>query len=395
MIDFSLTAEHQDLQARTAAFVREELIPLEEDPRAKGKHISDEFRRELNALAKARGLLCPQAGKDWGGLDLSHVGRAVVFEEAGYSFLGPLAMHLSAPDEGNMHLLEAVGDAEQKEQYLARMTTGEIRSSFLMTEPSPGAGADPGMLQTSAKRDGNHFVINGHKWLITGAHGAGVFIIMAKMADEEGATMFLSEPDAAGIELVREIETIAEGFAGGHAEIKLTDVRLPASSVLGEVGKGFPYAQVRLVPARLTHCMRWLGAARRANDIALDYARNRQSFGKRLTEHEGVGFMLADNEIDLNISRLAILQVAWMLDNDIRCGLESGTSKVLCSEAQFRVVDRAMQIMGGTGVTTETVVERFFREIRSFRIYDGPNEVHRWAVGRRLVHRRDKALGVA
>ena len=395
MIDFSLPDDLKDLQERTAAFIREDIIPLEKDPRAAGKGISDEFRRELNALAKARGLLCPQAGTEWGGLGLSHLGRAIVFEEAGYSFLGPLAMHLSAPDEGNMHLVEAVGDDDQKAQYLGRMTSGEIRSSFLMTEPAPGAGADPGLLRTTAKRDGNHFVINGRKWLITGAHGAGVFIIMAKMADEDGATMFLCDPDVAGIELVREVETMAEGFAGGHAEINLNDVRLPASTILGEVGKGFEYAQVRLVPARLTHCMRWLGGARRANDVAMDYARDRHAFGKRLTEHEGVGFMIADNEIDLNASRLAIWQVAWMLDNNIRCGLESGTSKILCAEALFRVVDRALQMMGGTGVTTETVVERFFREIRAFRVYDGPSEVHRWAVARRLVHRRDKALGIA
>ncbi|MCB1549890.1 MAG: acyl-CoA dehydrogenase family protein [Hyphomicrobiaceae bacterium] len=390
MIDLSLPADLQDLKARTAAFVREELLPLERDPRAAG-HISDAFRRELNARAAARGLLAPQVGTAWGGLGLSHVGRAAVFEEAGYSFLGPLAMHLSAPDEANMHMLEEIASEEQKARWLARLTSGEIRSSFLMTEPAPGAGADPGLLKTTARRDGNHFVIDGHKWLITGAHGAGLYIIMARMADEDGATMFLCEPDTAGITLVREVGTMAEGFAGGHAEVRLDGVRLPASAVLGEVGKGFQYAQVRLVPARLTHCMRWLGAARRCHDIALDYALDRTAFGKPLHEHEGVGFMIADNEMELNLARLSILQCAWLLDTGDKANMESGLAKVFCSEALFRVADRSLQILGGTGVSTDTVVERFFREIRAFRVYDGPSEVHRWAIARRLTYRRARA----
>ena len=389
MIDFSIPKELEELRLRTAAFIREEIIPLEKDPRAKGLDIPDDFRREMNALAAKRGLLCPQAPKEWGGQGLDHFGHAVIFEEAGYSPLGGLAMHLNAPDEGNMHLMAKVGSDEQKQRWLKRMVTGEIRSSFLMTEPAPGAGADPGALMTKARRDGNHFVIDGRKWLITGAYGAGLYIIMAKMADEEGATMFLVDPKTtAGITLVREVDTIAGGFSGGHAEITLDKVRVPATDILGEVGKGFQYAQVRLVPARLTHCMRWLGAARRANDIATEYAKKRMAFGKPLAEHEGVGFQIADNAIDLHMARLSIWHTAWLLDQGHRATHESSMAKVFCSEALFRVADRSMQVMGGTGVSTDTVVEQIFRGIRAFRIYDGPSEVHRWSIAKRLTAER-------
>ncbi|MGF1649625.1 MAG: acyl-CoA dehydrogenase family protein [Hyphomicrobiaceae bacterium] len=385
MIDFALSDTHERLKDRTRNFIARDIIPMEADPRALAGHMSDEFRIELNTKARAAGLLAPQAGEEWGGLGLSHVGRAIVFEEAGYSLLGPVAMHIHAPDEGNMHMLELIATNEQKQRYLAPLVRAEIRSAFLMTEPDGGAGADPGNLRTSARRDGNHFVINGRKWLITGAHGAGVYIIMAKMEGEDGATMFLADPDTPGISLVREVDTMAGCFTGGHAEILLENVRVPADAVLGEVGQGFKYAQVRLVPARLTHCMRWLGAARRAHDIACAYAAKRTAFGKALVEHEGVGFQLADNEIDLHTARLTIWQVAWLLDKGQRANKESSLSKIFVAEALFRVADRSLQVLGGLGVSRDTPVSRIFDEIRAFRVYDGPSEVHRWALANRIA----------
>ncbi|KAB2913277.1 MAG: acyl-CoA dehydrogenase [Hyphomicrobiaceae bacterium] len=393
-MDFSLPPELAELQARVRSFIVGEIIPLEEDPRARGDHVDDGFRRYLNAIARKAGLLAPQAERRWGGLGLSHLARAVVFEEAGYSPLGPVAMHLHAPDEGNMHLLETVATEEQKQHWLKPLAGGEIRSAFLMTEPDGGAGADPDNLRTTARRDGTNFVINGRKWLITGGHGAALYIIMARMAEEDGATMFLADADTPGIERVREISTMAGGFTGGHAEVKLENVRVGSDAVLGEVGKGFAYAQVRLVPARLTHCMRWLGAARRAHDIAAAYARQRWAFGARLVEHQGVGFQLADNEIDLHMARLAIWHVAWLLDRGERANAASSMVKVFCSEAEYRVADRALQVLGGLGVTTDTRVEAIFRGIRAFRIYDGPSEVHRWALARRIA-RTDRAVGGA
>ncbi len=383
-MDFSIPPDLQELQQRTRTFIHEQILPLEGDARQTRHGPTDAFRRELNGLAEAAGLLAPHVGTEWGGLGLGHVGKALVFEEAGYSLLGPLAMNISAPDEGNMHLLEAVGSEEQKERWLAPLARGEIRSCFCMTEPAPGAGSDPAALRTKAVQDGNHWVVNGEKWFITGAAGAGFAIIMA--AGEDGrATMFLAEMDTPGIEVVRAMDSLDQGFPGGHAVVRFHDVRVPASDILGELGKGFRYAQVRLAPARLTHCMRWLGAAKRAHEIAAGYARTREVFGQVLGNHEGVGFMLADNEMDIRTARLAIWHTAWLLDQGDRAGTESSMAKVICSEAIWRVADRCVQIMGGQGVTGETLVERIFREVRGFRIYDGPSEVHRWSLARRVM----------
>lgn len=383
-MDFTIPAELVELQERTRDFIHAKIIPLELDLRQTGHGPSDELRREMNGLAAAAGLLAPHVAKEYGGLGLGHVGRAVVFEEAGYSVLGPLAMNLSAPDEGNMHLMEVVGTEAQKERWLKPLASGAIRSCFAMTEPPPGAGSDPAALSTMAVRDGNDYVITGRKWFITGAVGAGFAIVMAKGEDGK-ATMFLTDMDRKEIRVERLMDTMDQGFAGGHAVLSFDGLRVGADDVLGEVGAGFRYAQVRLAPARLTHCMRWLGAARRAQDIALGYAAQRKAFGKTLAEHEGVGFMLADNEMDIRTSRLTIWHTAWLLDQGERAGTESSIAKVVCSEAIYRVADRCVQVLGGQGVSGETVVERIFREVRAFRIYDGPSEVHRWSLAQKLV----------
>ena len=207
---------------------------------------------------------------------------------------------------------------------------------------------------------------------------------MAKTEDG-GATMFLTDMDAPGIEIVRTMDSLDQGFPGGHCVVRFNGLRVPATDILGEVGKGFRYAQVRLAPARLTHCMRWLGAARRAHEIATGYAQTREAFGQKLGHHEGVGFMLADNEMDIRISHMMILQTAWVLDQGERGGTESSMAKVICSEAICRVVDRCVQVLGGQGVTGETLVERIYREVRGFRIYDGPSEVHRWSLAQKIM----------
>ena len=383
MIDFSLTPAQDELRSRVDAFIRGRIIPLEGDPRQGAHGPRDDFRRELNGLAHDAGLLAPHVGREWGGLGLDHVSCAIVFEAAGYSPIGPIAMNCSAPDEGNMHMLEVIATDAQKRRFLAPLASGAVRSCFAMTEPAPGAGADPDLLATEARAEADGYVVNGRKWLITGADGAAFAIIMARAP--EGATMFLADMSAPGIRIERILDTIDQGFAGGHAVLAFENLRVPREDVLGAPGEGFKYAQVRLAPARLTHCMRWLGAARRAHDIALRYAAKRRAFGKTLVEHEGVGFMLADNEMDLHQCRLAIWHCAWLLDQGASAGSMSSMTKVLSSEALFRVADRCVQILGGLGVTRDTVVERIFREIRAFRIYDGPSEVHRWALARRAL----------
>ena len=387
-MDFSLSPELAELQQRVRKFIREKIVPLEGDDRQTHHGPTEEFRRELVALAAAEGLVAPHVGTEYGGMGLDHVAKAIVFEEAGYSLLGPVALHIFAPDEGNMHLLEQVASHEQKERWLRPLAAGLTRSCFCMTEPAPGAGSDPAAMNTTAVKDGNHYVINGTKWFITGAYGAAFAIIMAKVegGPHDGhATMFLADLPNPAIRIERTLDTIDSSFTGGHAVIDFRDLRLPADAVLGEVGKGFRYAQVRLAPARLSHCMRWLGSAVRAQDIAADYARTRKAFGKTLGEHEGVSFMLADNHMDIHQSRLSILHTAWLLDQGHRASNESSMSKVVCSEAIARVADRSMQILGGMGITRDTVVERIFRDTRAFRIYDGPSEVHRWALGARIV----------
>ena len=393
MIDFSLEPREFALKDRVDAFMREHVIPSENDPRLGAHGPSDALRRDLNGRARAAGLLAPHAGERWGGLGLNHRQRAIVFEAAGYSTLGPLALNCAAPDEGNMHLLETVAREDQKERWLKPLVSGEIRSCFAMTEPHPGAGADPTLLRTTARREGDHFIVNGRKWLITGADGAKFVIIMARIEDGDsaGATMFLTDMDASGLRIQRTMATMDRSFAGGHAELVFEDLRIPAENILGEAGAGFKYAQVRLAPARLTHCMRWLGAARRAHDIAMDHARRREAFGRPIGEHEGIGFMLADNEMDLHQCRLTIWHTAWLLDQGAPARHESSMAKVLCSEALFRVADRCVQILGGMGVTHDTVVANIFSGLRSFRIYDGPSEVHRWAIARRVLKAANKA----
>jgi len=382
-MDFELTSRQRDLQQQTREFIANKIMPLESDARLGAHGPEESLRAELVALAREAGLLTPHASKEMGGLGLSHIEKAIVFEEAGYSRLGPTALNIHAPDEGNIHLMEAVATEEHKERWLRPQVQGHTRSCFAMTEPD-GAGADPSMLATTAVRDGDDYVINGQKWFITGAYGAAYVIIMAKLEDG-AATMFLADMDTPGIELVRQMDAMDTCFTGGHAVMQFKDLRIPATQVLGELGKGFRYAQIRLAPARLTHCMRWLGQARRAHDIATDYARNRQAFGKPLGKHEGVGFMLADNDMDLQTARLHIWHTASVLDRGEMANFESSRAKVVCSEAEWQVVDRCVQILGGQGVTGETELMRIFMDMRSFRIYDGPSEVHRWSMARKIL----------
>lgn len=380
----TLSNELFELQQKVREFIQQEVIPLEGDPRQDSHGPSEALRQELVSRARRWGLLTPHASQEMGGLGWSHLQKAVAFEEAGYSALGPIALNIHAPDEGNIHLLDAVANDTQKERWLRKLVAGEIRSCFAMTEPAPGAGSDPSMLQTTAIEDGDDYIINGRKWLITGADGASVAIIMAKMQDGS-ASMFLTYTNVEGFILEKNMNAMDSCFSGGHGILRFENLRIPKENVLGEIGKGFKYAQVRLAPARLTHCMRWLGQARRAHDIATQYARERQSFGKRLGDHQGVGFMLADNEMDILTTRLAVHYCAQVLDLGEKGNYESSLVKVISSEGIWRVVDRSVQILGGQAMTDESVVCKIFKDARGFRIYDGANEVHRMSIAKKLL----------
>ena len=395
MIDFEIPPELAELRDQVEDFIGNKIIPYENDNRQTAHGPSEELRRELVELSRTAGLLSPPGPKEFGGLGLDHCGMAVVFEAAGWSTLGPLALNIQAPDEGNVNLLNVVATHEQKARWLAPLVRGEIRSVFSMTETvTDGAGSDPSLLQTTAQQVPDGFVINGRKWMITGVPEASINIVMARTLDvrgaDLGATMFLVDMNAPGFRVDRTLETIDTNSPGGHAEVSFRDVHVTSDRVLGQIGEGFRNAQVRLGPARLTHCMRWLGAARRCHAIAAEYAGRRHSFGRTIGEHQGVGFMLADNEIELHLSRLTIWHAAWLLDHADHARDETSMAKIFCSEALGRVVDRSLQILGSIGITRDTVVERIYRDIRPFRIYDGPSEVHRQALARRIILRNTK-----
>jgi acyl-CoA dehydrogenase len=394
-IDLTPDRDVAELAARTAAFVRTVVAP--EEARLGGVPDSggEELRRRLQQSAREAGVFAPNVAKEYGGQGLDMRARAVVFEEAGWSLFGPLALNIAAPDEGNMHLLEAVATAEQKEQYLRPLAEGTVRSCFAMTEPAPGAGSDPTALSTTATPTTAGWLVNGRKWFITGADGAAYTICMARTSgqpgDRGGATMFLIDADAPGLRITRHIDSLDEGFFGGHCEIEFDDVFVSEEAVLGAVDKGFDYAQVRLAPARLTHCMRWLGIARRAQEIAVERAAERELFGSRLGDLGMVQAMIADSEIDIAASRLLIWQACAELDHGRSAAQSSSIAKTFVAEAVGRVVDRSLQICGALGVSGDILLSRYLREVRPFRIYDGSSETHRWAIAKRRMRQRAAA----
>ena len=377
----------EEIARRVEAFVRDVVVPYEKDPRRDDHGPTDALVTELRDKARAAGVLTPHILAD--GSHLTQLETATVLKASGLSPLGPVAVNTAAPDEGNMYLLGKMGSPEMKERFLRPMVEGRARSAFLMTEPAGegGAGSDPSMMQTTAVQDGNHWVINGRKAFITGFKGAKVGIVMAKST--EGACLFLVDLPEPAIRIERVLHTIDSSMPGGHAVLSIDNLRVPADQMLGQPGDGFKYAQVRLSPARLSHCMRWYGATKRANEIATAYAVKRHAFGKPLIDHEGVGFMLADNMIDLKQAELMIDWCAGVLDTGVLGTVESSMAKVAVSEALFRIADRCVQVMGGTGVSGDTIVEQVFREIRAFRIYDGPTEVHKWSLAKKI--KRDAA----
>ena len=380
------------LARATRDFIREHVLPVDDefdgDIEAAG---GERLRIKLQEAARAAGLLTPHGPVEYGGRGLNMAERTPVFEEAGYSLFGPMALNVNAPDEGNIHLLDHVATGAQRERYLKPLVNGSWRSAFAMTEPAPGAGADPAALRTRATKVDGGWIINGRKHFITGADGAGFLIVMARTSGEPGsaggATMFLAPADRAGVRLVRHIATVDRSMLGGHCELALTDLFVPDEDVLGEPERGFQYAQVRLGPARMTHVMRWTGAARRAHEVAVRYATQRQAFGTRLADLGMAQQLIADNEIDLAATRALLREACAELDEAGRANMATSIAKTFAAEALNRVVDRAAQLCGGLGVSRDLPIAKIARELRPFRIYDGPSEVHRWSIARRAIRR--------
>jgi acyl-CoA dehydrogenase len=384
-VEFTVDEPVARLAGRVREFVRDVVLPEEQACDGVLHDGPEPLRRRLQQAARDAGVFAPHLG-----LDLR--GQAVVFEAAGYSLLGPLALNIAAPDEGNMHLLAKVADEDQRKRYLDPLEAGEIRSCFAMTEPAPGAGSDPRALNTTATRITGGWRIDGRKWFISGADGAAFAICMARTGgapgDAGGATMFLVDAGNPGMKIVRNIATLDEGLFGSHSEIVFEGCEVGDDAVLGEVDRGFDYAQVRLGPARLTHCMRWLGIARRAQDAALDRAASRSAFGRPLEELGMVQQLIADSEIDIEAARALLWRACWELDQGRPGAQHTSIAKTFVAEAVHRVVDRAVQICGALGISADAPLSRLYREVRPFRIYDGPSETHRWAIARRASKAR-------
>jgi acyl-CoA dehydrogenase len=388
-MDFTIPKHVQDIAHRVRHFVDEEVVPIESELHRNFGKLTVEQVMVLREKARAAGVWAPTMPKHLGGMGLNIEEIIPVFEAAGRSMIGPIAIHCSAPDEGNMHMLHTYCNEEQTERYLRPLVEGKVFSGFSMTEPPPGAGSDPTMIQTTAVKEGDEWVINGHKWYTSNGEIADFFLIMAQsdptVPAAKGCTIFLAPRDTPGIHIVRDVPTIGLKDFGGHSEIRYENLRLPESAVLGKVGDGFAMAQVRLGPARLTHCMRWTGIAQRALEIAAAYASERESFGKKLIEHQSIAFMLADSEMELHAGRLLMHHAAWMINNGDQARHETSIAKVMISETVNRVIDRAIQITGGTGISRDLPLSSWYESARAFRIYDGASEVHRMVAARRVL----------
>ncbi len=389
MIDFKIPEELDSIRLRVRDFVAEEVLPAET---SLGLHhdeaVFSKVVEDLRTAARKAGLYNPHLPAKYDGLGLGPLGMALVSQECGVSGLASLALNCMAPDEGNMHLLLHAGTSAQLDKYLKPLAEGKTRSCFAMTEKA--AGSDPLGIRTQAVRDGNGWVLNGEKWFITGADGAAFSIVVAQTDPEAqpayaGYTLFLVDGDNSGWKIIRQIPTMGTDGPGGHCEVLITDCVVTGDAVLGGVGAGYAMAQTRLGPARLAHAMRWIGVAQQSLDLAAVRANEREAFGTPLGDKQAIQWMLADSAIQLYASRLMVLHAAYLIENNLDHRQEVAMAKVFISEALGDIVDRALQIHGALGYSSDLPLERYYRDARAARIYDGASEVHRMSIATRLL----------
>ncbi len=391
-MDFALAPEIEALRLKIRDFVATEVLPVERDPGAwgEGENIRLERLDELRAKAKAAGLWAPQMPRALGGLGLPVVGLAACYEEAARSLFGPLALNCAAPDDGNMILLNKVATETQKSRWLRPIVDGRVRSAFAMTEKMPGAGSDPAAMRTRARRQGGKWVIHGQKWFITGAEAAKHFILIARTSDDarKGLTAFLFHADQPGWRVIRRIPIMGPEEHGGHCEIAFDGLEVVEDDVLLGVGDGLKVTQIRLGTARLTHCMRWLGMARRALEIAGEYVRERVSFGATLADHEGVQWLLGEAAMEIEIGRLLTMRAAWKLDQGDFARKEVSMAKIVVADILHKAIDTAIQLSGARGYSRDTPLEWMYRYARQARLVDGASEVHKMVLARYLLDER-------
>ncbi len=393
-MDFSLPKHLDDIRLRTRAFVEEHILPVENDRASWDEHenIRYDSLRPLQAKAKAAGLWSPQAPVEWGGMGLPVIGWAAMYEEANRSIFGPVTFNCAAPDDGNMNLLAKTGTQAQKVRWLKPIVDGEVKSAFAMTEPAPGGGSDPSMIMTRAERAGNRtWRITGTKWFITGAADAKHFILMARTSDDprKGLTAFLFDRDQPGWRIKRRIAIMGPEEHGGHCELEFDGLEVDDENVLGEPGDGFKLTQVRLGPARLTHCMRWLGLSKRCMEIAAQYVEGRTGFGVRLADRESVQIKLGEVAARIQTGRLLVMHAAWKLDHGDRARKEVSMAKVFVADTLHMAADVAIQLNGARGYSKDTVLEWIYRYARQARLVDGASEVHMMVLANAYRSERD------
>lgn len=387
MIDFSISPDLEATRQQVAAFMEQHVYP-NESRMVEHEGLPTDVESDLQAKVKAQGLWAPNLPREWGGMGIGYIGQALVNEIIGRSVIAPRLFGNAAPDAGNAELLLIAATAEQKEQYLRPLAAGEIRSCFAMTEPEV-AGSDPTGLQTTALLAGDQWLINGHKWFISGAIGSAFAIVMAvtdKGADSHGrASMIIVPTNTPGFKIVRAVPVMGSGGVGGHCEIRFENCRVPGGNLLGQVGQGFKLAQARLGPGRIQHCMRWIGAAQRSFEMMCRYALERESFGEPLAKKQTVQNWIADSAAEINAARLMTLDAAWKLDRGDDARIEISLIKFFGARVLHDVIDRAIQVHGALGYSKDTPLEMFYRDARAARIYDGPDEVHRQVVAQRIL----------
>ena len=398
-IDFSFPPEIEEIRAKVRSFCEEIVRPAE-------KKIADADNErsvlvaqvvEMRKEAFARGLWLPHMPKEWGGMGLGHLELAAVQAEAAKTKFGPFALNCQAPDEGNMHTIEKWGTPEQKERYLKPLCQGFVRSCFAMTEPEV-AGSDPTLIQTKAVEDGDFWVINGHKWFISGASGAKFAILIARTEDnpeipQAGNSAFIVDLPADGWENVRDIHTMSGGH--NHCEISIKDLRVPKSAMLGGRGQGHLLGQSRLGPARLAHCMRWLGQMETALNLTIDRATTRYAHGSYLAEKQGIQWMIADSAMELYQSKLMVLHAAYKIDRGEDFKSEVSMAKHFIAQSLGRIIDRAIQVHGALGYSTDTDLAEMYTQARWARFADGADEVHQWRIAERAIEAWKKTGSVA
>ncbi|MXW85828.1 MAG: acyl-CoA dehydrogenase [Boseongicola sp. SB0667_bin_21] len=388
-MDFTIAARIEDFRVRIARFVENEIMPLEDDRANYDAHenIRLDVLERLRKKAQAEGLWCLQLKEETGGQDLGKVGMAVCYEEMNRSIFGPCVFNAAAPDDGNMMVLEKVATDAQKERWLQPIVQGRVRSAFAMTEPHPGSGSDPGgMMITTARRNNDSYIIRGRKWFVTGTEESDHFILIARTSDDprKGLSAFLHHKDTPGFRIDRRIPIMGPEEHGGHCEITYEDMEIPAENLLMEEGDGLKLTQIRLGPARLTHCMRWLGLSKRCVEIANTYAGERFAFGERLSNRESIQMMLGDLAMQIEVGRLLVMKAAWELAQGSFARKEVSMAKVHVANLLHQAADTAIQINGARGYSKDTVLEWIYRYARQARLVDGADEVHKMVLHRNV-----------